>query len=238
MTCRAVKLVFLVVLMVNLNDYGFSAALSEFSNIIDVEFEIPNTHAQVRTSDKDEPKRVTETEKTSVADTDDGLKSGLAKLGLDASEIKKHNAKSGDLQNVKKQLANSVDISFSAKLGTSIADISPWNTVVFDKVITNNGNCYNTVNGIFTAPIAGTYYFSSTILTKKNSTVQMSLRVNEKDAMFIFACATNLTFSSATNSIIVKLNKDDKVKIIKYGPWGSHPFYIHQDWSTFTGFLL
>lgn len=139
---------------------------------------------------------------------------------------------------IRKQLASSVDISFSAKLGTAIADISPWNTVVFDKAITNNGNCYNTATGIFTAPIAGTYYFSSTILTKMKSTVEMALRVNEKDEMWMYACATTLTYNSATNSIIVKLHKDDKVKIIKYGPWGARPFYLHPTWSTFTGFLL
>lgn len=66
----------------------------------------------------------------------------------------------------------------------------------------------------------------------------MSLRVNEKDEMMIYACATNLPNNSGTNSVIVKLNKDDKVKIIKYGPYGARPFYIHHVWSTFTGFLL
>ncbi|XP_076074685.1 heavy metal-binding protein HIP-like [Mytilus galloprovincialis] len=236
MTYREVTLVFLVALMANIYEYGYSASLNEFASIIDVEFEIPNTHAQVRTSKKYDLKRVTETEKTGVADTDDGLKMGLPELGLD--EVKEHKDKSGDLQMIRKQLASSIDISFSAKLGTSIADISPWNTVVFDKAITNNGNGYNTATGIFTVPITGTYYFSSTILTKMKSTVEMSLRVNEKDSMLMYACATTLTYNSATNSIIVKLNKDDKVKIIKYGPWGSRPFYIHRIWSTFTGFLL
>ncbi|CAG2250415.1 C1QL [Mytilus edulis] len=216
MTCREVKLVVLVVLLANLNEIGFSAALSEFANIIDVEFEIPNTHAQARTSNEDDFKRVTETEKSDGADTGDGLKKEQGKLGLDA--VKEHNDKSEDLRNTRRQLASSVEISFSAKLGTSIADISPWHTVVFDKAITNNGNCYNIVTGIFTAPIAGTYYFSSTIFTKRKSTVEMSLRVNEKDEMMIYACATNLPNNSGTNSVIVKLNKDDKVKIIKYGP--------------------
>lgn len=84
MTYREVKLVFLMVMLVNLNEYGFSASLTEFANIVDVEFEIPNTHAQVRTSKKYDFKRVT---KTGVADTDDGLKLGLAELGLDGKTI-------------------------------------------------------------------------------------------------------------------------------------------------------
>ncbi|CAC5402356.1 C1QL [Mytilus coruscus] len=222
--------------MVSLNEYGFSASLSEFAEIVDDEFEIPHLNAQVGTSNKHNFKRVTETGKTDFAENDDDLKKGLTKKGLD--EVKEHNDKSIDLQNIRKQLASSVHISFSAKLGTSIEDINPWNTVVFNKAITNNGNCYNTATGIFTAPIAGTYYFSSTILTKRKSTLEMSLRVNEKDAMLIYACATTLIYNSATNNIIVKLNKDDKVKMIKYGPWGERPFYIHHSWSTFTGFLL
>lgn len=87
MTCREVKLVVLVVLLANLNEIGFSAALSEFANIIDVEFEIPNTHAQARTSNEDDFKRVTETKKSDGADTGDGLKKEQGKLGLDGKII-------------------------------------------------------------------------------------------------------------------------------------------------------
>lgn len=129
-------------------------------------------------------------------------------------------------------------ISFSARLGTSIKDIDPWNTVIFDKVISNDGNSYNAATGIFTAPIAGTYYFTATIYTTRGSTLELALKVNEQNPMFMYTCASALTGNTATNSIIVKLKKDDEVKLIKYGEWGTRPFYIHHSWSNLSGFLL
>lgn len=128
-------------------------------------------------------------------------------------------------------------ISFSARLGKNIADINPFDTVVFDQVIHNYNNYYNSVTGIFTAPIAGTYYFSTTIFTKRGSLVELALRVNEKTELWIHANAQT-TSNTATNSIIVKLNKDNTVRIIKNGAYGVRPYYIHNLWSTFTGFLL
>ncbi|XP_052087459.1 heavy metal-binding protein HIP-like [Mytilus californianus] len=82
------------------------------------------------------------------------------------------------------------DISFSARLGTSIADINPWDTVVFDQVISNNGNSYNAATGIFTAPIAGSYHFSSTIMTLHGSITEISLKVNKENSMWMYPCAS------------------------------------------------
>lgn len=129
-------------------------------------------------------------------------------------------------------------ISFSARLGTSIKDIDPWNTVIFDQEISNDGNSYNASTGIFTAPIAGTYYFTSTIFTSRGSILEMSLKVNEQNQMYMYTYAATITGNTATNSIIVKLKKEDKVKLVKHGVWGARPFYIHHGWSTFSGFIL
>ncbi|XP_052087455.1 heavy metal-binding protein HIP-like [Mytilus californianus] len=142
------------------------------------------------------------------------------------------------LNDIKKENKEHNGISFSARLGTSIKDIDPWNTVIFDQVISNDGNSYNAATGIFTAPIAGTYYFTSTIFTSTGSILEMSLKVNEQTQMWMYTYAATITGNTATNSIIVKLNKDDTVRLVKHGVWGARPFYIHRVWSTFTGFLL
>lgn len=105
-------------------------------------------------------------------------------------------------------------------------------------MISNNGNSYNATTGIFTAPIGGSYYFSSTIMTFKGSTPEIALKVNEYGKMWIFPCASTQIGNAATNTIIIKLNKDDKVRMVKHGTWLVRPFYIHVNWSTFTGFLL
>ncbi|XP_063408834.1 heavy metal-binding protein HIP-like [Mytilus trossulus] len=142
------------------------------------------------------------------------------------------------LKDSKKECNKHNGISFSARLGTSIKDIKPWHTVIFDKVISNDGNSYNADTGVFTAPIAGTYYFTSTIFTRRGSTLELALKVNEQTAMFMYTCASSIIGNTATNSIIVKLKKENKVKLVKHDIWGVHPFFIHHDGSTFSGFLL
>ena len=136
---------------------------------------------------------------------------------------------------LERQMSN---VSFSARLGASIADINPDATVTFDQVITNNGGNYSPVTGIFTAPVDGTYYFTSSILTKSPSTVEMVLRVNGISKMLMYAGAKNVGYNNAVNSVIVQLRAEDEVKIAKSGIYGSRPFYIHGGWSTFSGFLI
>lgn len=102
----------------------------------------------------------------------------------------------------------------------------------------NGGNCYNAATGIFTAPIAGIYYFTSTIFTYRGSALQLTLKVNEQNPMYMYTCASAITSNTGTNSVIVKLKKEDKVKLVKYCDWGTRPFYIHHSWSTFSGFVL
>ncbi|XP_052087923.1 heavy metal-binding protein HIP-like, partial [Mytilus californianus] len=148
------------------------------------------------------------------------------------------NALREELNKIKTENKEHNGISFSARLGTSMKDIDPWNTVVFDKVISNDGNSYNAATGIFTAPMAGTYYFTATIFTRWKSQLEMSLKVNEQNQMWMYPVAATTTGNTGTNSIIVKLKKEDKVRLVKNGDWGTRPFYIHHSWSTFSGFLL
>ena len=50
--------------------------------------------------------------------------------------------------------------------------------IVFDNVFTNIGGHYNSTNGRFTAPVSGTYHFSSNILSYANYAIMVHLRVN------------------------------------------------------------
>ena len=116
--------------------------------------------------------------------------------------------------------------------------MNPGETVVFNDVLINAGNAYDPSTGIFIAPNGGAYYFTSTILTMEPSTVVMKLYVNDAPKMFMYTSCTSVPNNSATNSLIVNLEKGDLVRIKKSESFGSRSFYIQQDWSTFTGLFL
>jgi hypothetical protein len=134
------------------------------------------------------------------------------------------------------KLINGQNVAFYARLSKSYDNISPWATVVFDDVETNNGSSYNSTSGEFTAPVPGTYVFFSNILSGIDQRIETSLRINGVDKMFLHSGGK--FHGSGSNMAVVNLNAGDKVKMVKHGSWGTGPSYIHQTWSSFSGFLL
>ncbi|XP_043959682.1 EMILIN-1b isoform X2 [Gambusia affinis] len=63
-------------------------------------------------------------------------------------------------------------LSFSAGL-TALKETP--GTVVFNKVFVNEGNFYNPVTGVFTAPVDGHYYFSAVLTGHKNEKIEAVL---------------------------------------------------------------
>lgn len=48
-------------------------------------------------------------------------------------------------------------------------------TIVFDKILVNQGDCYNPTTGMFTAPVDGHYFFSCILTGHKNEKVEAVL---------------------------------------------------------------
>lgn len=42
-----------------------------------------------------------------------------------------------------------------------------WNTMIFTSVVSNQGSCYSTSNGRFTAPVSGVYWFTYSMYCQK-----------------------------------------------------------------------
>lgn len=132
-----------------------------------------------------------------------------------------------------------LNIAFSARVSQSYGDINPEETIKFSDVLTNNGNAYNALTGIFTAPVTGTYMFFSSILTKNPSALEVGLQVNSQYKMMMYPDSrTGLDYNSGANSVILGLVEGDQVKMSKWGAFGARPFYIHHIWSTFSGSLI
>ena len=128
-------------------------------------------------------------------------------------------------------------VSFSARVSPSYSDIQPGTTIIFSNVEINLGQGYNPKTGEFSAPVSGVYVFYSNILTGGNKSIETRLVINGKIKLWLYS-AGGQHMGPGSNMLVTHLEKGDIVKMMKYGPWGTKPFYIHHSWSTFSGYLL
>jgi len=131
---------------------------------------------------------------------------------------------------------NDSEVAFSARTSAAISNMEPWQTVIFGTVLTNKGNSYFKENGTFVAPRQGMYVLFVHIMgSQKNN--EFSLHRNGEGILYLYTPGTN-SYGTDANSVVLELNQGDEIKVVKHGPWGESPFYIHHTWSTFSGYML
>ena len=108
-------------------------------------------------------------------------------------------------------------------------------TAVFPSADVNIGNCYNASNGEFTAPIAGTYYFSSNMLSNVNTRLFFHLRKNNVTitGTLIETLSNSGEYQTGSTDCTVTLAANDKVTVFV----ANNPCYGSQ-YANFKGFLL
>ena len=124
-------------------------------------------------------------------------------------------------------------VAFLAIMEAS-ASVSSVSTILFDTVITNVGNGYNADDGMFTTPYDGIYQFSATMMTGQNGEIWSYFILNGKRIAFIYAHGTEGRHDQGANTVILQLNKGDRVCVVnRYTStiWGD-------GYSTFSGNLL
>jgi len=112
-------------------------------------------------------------------------------------------------------------------------------TVVFNQVLINDGNGYNSLTGIFTAPVTGTYFFNFTIHVW--DLINAKLVKDGHDLVAIVAASPHdlAKGEQNSNSVVVQLNVGQSV-------WAQSYFNAdvtvdgYEDFRvvTFSGFLL
>ena len=113
-------------------------------------------------------------------------------------------------------------------------------TFVFNTTEYNIGNCYNTSNGRFTAPVAGVYQFNFyTIILGAYTNGAVSLRRNDgaptSGFNVHFSPSTGGAWSNVVYTTSIYLNAGDYVNMIN----GSTSVDYHgDDWSSFSGYLV
>ncbi|XP_041634950.1 complement C1q-like protein 3 [Cheilinus undulatus] len=106
-------------------------------------------------------------------------------------------------------------VIFSAAAGGGDIPIGPFETdtiLIYKTVITNIGNAYDPVTGIFTAPVAGVYYFTFFFLTGGELTTHVVLMKNSQVTFLSLDFHTEHDMAdNGGNAIFLQLQPGDQV---------------------------
>ncbi|XP_032399902.1 complement C1q-like protein 4 isoform X3 [Etheostoma spectabile] len=130
-------------------------------------------------------------------------------------------------------------VIFSAATGGGDSSIGPFDTdttLIFTRVITNIGDAYSPFTGVFTAPVAGVYYFTMSYHGGGSHDTGLTLVKNNED--IVKANDHSSTYDRADNggnAVFLRLQPRDMVfvRLAAYlYVWGTD---YH---TTFSGFLV
>ncbi|CAG2209831.1 C1QL [Mytilus edulis] len=105
----------------------------------------------------------------------------------------------------------------------------------FNHVKTNTGGAYDVVTGVFIAPKAGTYHFTSVVYTRGNDDALVQLNKNQDLLLRGYSVGTTHA-ESHTMHAIVALQKGDHIYVQHRG--GSSDAVLGDSHSSFSGFLI
>ncbi|KAM3590303.1 uncharacterized protein V6R79_007172 [Siganus canaliculatus] len=129
-------------------------------------------------------------------------------------------------------------VVFTAAAGgdTVIGPFTSHTTLVSSVVKTNIGNAYNPATGIFTAPVAGIYYFTFFYNAGGSDIVSLELMKNNEIIVSIHEYKSSAdSDDSGGNAAFMQLQQGDQVFVrlnANSHVWGNGYF------STFSGFLV
>jgi hypothetical protein len=141
--------------------------------------------------------------------------------------------------------------AFRAAVSSSISSIADQGAIIFGNAVNNIGNCYNTSNGRFTAPISGMYQFNASFLYEglsNGNACEASIFLNGANSGGLsFGARVKYQadytgfngYVSMIGSISMYLNSGDYVAIHNISG-GTRSVYgsASNVWSNFSGFLI
>ena len=111
-------------------------------------------------------------------------------------------------------LPSEYPVNFYAYLST--ASIAPAvNAAIVFNVLQQHANSnYSTITGVFTAPLSGTYYFTTRITGQTNVRTYTTITVRGQEVASLFAF-DDWELSQSSASVVVPLMAGDEVAVVK-----------------------
>ena len=131
-----------------------------------------------------------------------------------------------------------IKVAFTAVVSPpQIANLGAGQAIVFDRVITNTGNAYDNITGIFTAPVRAVYVFEMTLMTDPGCNQYLELVQNGQHIIWNYGQAVN-QLDSSSRTVTVELAKGAKVWIRTQNNANHGSGKVHgYGYSTFSGWL-
>jgi len=132
------------------------------------------------------------------------------------------------------------DIFFTAKLTSDYKDMSEQQVLIFDYVISNEGQSYNSRTGVFTTPLDGFYEFHVHAVSFEEKEFYLALLYHDSGVMNL-AKRNDAFYGGASNSVIVKLAKNEQLKVVCWNrDHGYHTSVgdLYDRETTFSGRLI
>ena len=127
------------------------------------------------------------------------------------------------------------DIPAFTASSTVAKDMVDGEIVKFDKVWTNNKNCYSPTTGVFTAPKTGLYQISATIMSSGSKPMYVHLWQNENRMVALWAAVGH---NEATVNTVLNLKKNDRLYLKVKDSTRTIYNSKTNPYSTFSGYLL
>jgi hypothetical protein len=122
-------------------------------------------------------------------------------------------------------------VAFFAELSQDLTP-SSGQTVVFDQILTNVGNAYNPVTGIFTIPVTGTYHFNVVLSSPNNNDANHLMHFfilqNGRKIAYLFLDHNTDYWIHTSSSSVVQGTKGDRVWMTVGGVHGAHVLAGHK----------
>ncbi|CAC5390659.1 COL8A [Mytilus coruscus] len=132
------------------------------------------------------------------------------------------------------QCLSSTKIPAFTSILTKIQVLGANDAIKFDKIVTNIRNGYNPTTGIFTAPVAGVYQFSYTVMSRDGKRLVVYLSHNNIKQQSTWLLGS--IHDTGTTNIILNLKKGDQVAVKSHG---SYTVHSNSDlFSSFSGYLI
>ncbi|XP_046886919.1 heavy metal-binding protein HIP-like [Hypomesus transpacificus] len=123
---------------------------------------------------------------------------------------------------------------------TNSRSFGPFNTetpLVYSKVVTNIGNAYSLVTGVFTAPVRGVYYIRFTAADIRGSSYTgVTMYKNNIRIMHNSTYNSEGNWKYMANAVTLQLEQGDMIRMSL--PSGFGVYDDSNNYNTFSGFLL